>query len=222
MPLGRRALTQQAAFLIPLALWLLAGGVLILNSDKAQLHLYINQWHSPPADIFFSWLTYLGDGLVFVFGALLSLRHSYRHFFRLVLAGLLTLLLVGFFKKVVFAPSPRPAAFFAERSEELRLVPGLSVNYSFSFPSGHTTAAFAFWGLMALGLSGRWATWGKVALFLLALSIGFSRIYLSQHFVEDVWAGSLLGFIIAALAYFYSLTWRKNWLQQRPFGRGRY
>jgi membrane-associated phospholipid phosphatase len=36
---------------------------------------------------------------------------------------------------------------------------------------------------------------------LLAILAGISRIYLSQHFFEDVIGGSLIGFVIAVFAY---------------------
>mgnify|MGYP003561748457 FL=1 len=42
----------------------------------------------------------------------------------------------------------------------------------------------------------------NVILYLLAVLAAYSRVYLSQHFVEDTIAGSWLGIISAILCYF--------------------
>ncbi|WP_286896284.1 MULTISPECIES: phosphatase PAP2 family protein [Sphingobacterium] len=60
----------------------------------------------------------------------------------------------------------------------------------YSFPSGHTSSAFA----TASALSRAYSKWYVVAPSLLwASSVGYSRIYLGVHFPSDVLAGAVLG-----------------------------
>ena len=64
----------------------------------------------------------------------------------------------------------------------------------FSFPSGHTAAAFA----VAVAFAGEPASLGPLAL-LLATGIGLSRVYLGAHYPLDVAAGGILG-VFAGIA----------------------
>ncbi len=74
----------------------------------------------------------------------------------------------------------------------------------YSFPSGHTTASFAFVGVALL----RCRPITFLPILALAILIGFSRIYLRVHYLTDVLAGMLLGlccgigsvFLMSALA----------------------
>lgn len=60
----------------------------------------------------------------------------------------------------------------------------------YSFPSGHTSSAFA----TASALSRAYSKWYVLAPSLLwASSVGYSRMYLGVHFPTDVLAGAALG-----------------------------
>jgi membrane-associated phospholipid phosphatase len=65
-----------------------------------------------------------------------------------------------------------------------------------SFPSGHTGAAFAFFGVpfFANRRHGWWA-------LLVAAAIAWSRIYLNVHHLSDVMAGAFVGLITAFLVW---------------------
>ena len=89
--------------------------------------------------------------------------------------------------KVVVA-RPRPEAAFAQE-------------LTFSFPSGHATHTFIFYGYLivvvaALPLSATWRRVMQVALVLLIALTGLSRVYLGAHWPSDVAGGWLLGALL--------------------------
>lgn len=65
-----------------------------------------------------------------------------------------------------------------------------------SFPSGHTTAAFAFAAALCVALPQKWA---KAAALIAAALMGFSRLYAGVHFPTDVLAGAAVGTLCGLL-----------------------
>jgi undecaprenyl-diphosphatase len=81
---------------------------------------------------------------------------------------------------------PRPDARF-EASEVISRSPSSS-----SFPSGHASSSAA----AALMLAATWPS-ARVAVWLLAVGVSVSRIYLGVHYPSDVLAGFLIGLLVA-------------------------
>ena len=71
-----------------------------------------------------------------------------------------------------------------------------------SWPSGHTTSAFAF--AVAVGLAFPKLRWPMLAVAVLA---GFSRMVLNKHYLGDVVMGATIGTVGAILIY--------NWLRPK-------
>jgi membrane-associated phospholipid phosphatase len=63
---------------------------------------------------------------------------------------------------------------------------------TYSFPSGHATVSFACATVLALAVPRL-----RVPLFVLAVLISYSRVYLGVHYPGDVLAGAVLGVAIA-------------------------
>jgi membrane-associated phospholipid phosphatase len=205
---------QHRFFLIPTLLFIAGSTVLSLSYPKGDIHLYLNGLYASWADVLFKYGTHLGDGLIFLVFILGSLFFSWRQILRFALAALLTLLVSGGLKSY-YHDEPRPVKFF-EGKQELRLVEGVKIHSFRSFPSGHTIAAFAAWGVLALSTRRRW--W-QLSVAAIAILVGYSRIYLSLHFLRDVATGALLGTIIAFLAVLLVDKWQSDKLDRKPLAQ---
>ncbi|MBI2270412.1 MAG: phosphatase PAP2 family protein [Bacteroidetes bacterium] len=186
-------------FLLPYFIFLIAGAILVFLSNKDKLHLYFNSYHNELANGAFYYLTFLGDGWTALCIAIALLFIRYRYSVIIVLSYLLSSATVQILKRFIFNDHIRPALFF-KNNPDLYLVPGVDNNIFHSFPSGHSTTAFAVYFGLALFIPNKWL---KFCLFILALLIALSRVYLSQHFFEDIYAGSVIG--VASTLIIYSL-----------------
>ncbi len=65
----------------------------------------------------------------------------------------------------------------------------------YGIPSGHTQNTLTTWGNLATQLRRR--GWWALA-FAIPLSVGFGRMYLADHFPQDVIAGAILGVALVA------------------------
>lgn len=167
---------------------------LSLLYEKNDLHLTLNQWRHPLADVFFRYTTHLGDGLIFLPAIIyFAWRKQTDRALILTSVALLTLILTAISKSLLFPDIDRPV--LAIGADRLNLVEGVRIHSKYSFPSGHTTAAFAFWAALAALIRGRFT--GFFA--LIAITVGISRVYLSQHFISDVSAGCILGISTTAI-----------------------
>jgi membrane-associated phospholipid phosphatase len=168
--------------------------------DKGQLELIINQHHNPIFDVYFKYVTHLGDGLTLAILLIILLFNNYTHTIIASFSIVFQSIFVSIFKRWIFKGLERPLAFF-DGSVSLNLVEGVDVHSSNTFPSGHTATGFALFALIFLILKNRGIILSTL-LFCLALSVGFSRVYLVQHFLIDVYFGALMGIVSVILGLY--------------------
>lgn len=197
-------LRKNRFFFLPYALMLIGLGMVQLLFSQAQLMQWINVRNSWMADQLFPYITYLGDGAAYVLVCVLLLVYNWRIGLMGLASFALSSLTSQFLKTVVFANSPRPKLYFEHSTFPFHLVDGLEIHTINSFPSGHTTTAFAMFGLLALLDTQKQRGW---IFLLLACLTGYSRVYLFQHFVEDAYAGSLVGIMSTLIIYRLMAHW---------------
>lgn len=141
-------------------------------------------------------LTELGNGSIVGILALgLTVKYPSIAKRFLVITLMAGILIAGF--KQLFA-DPRPAGVLAQT--DFHIIGDVLKQYS--FPSGHTTTAFAMAGFIMLTFSSL-----PLRIFVLVLAIlaGISRISVGAHWPEDVLAGTVLGLLIAYVGCLLSL-----------------
>ncbi|HMH22932.1 MAG TPA: phosphatase PAP2 family protein [Puia sp.] len=174
----------------------LVGLFFLVTQGKAATFFYLNHYHRTPLDIFFINYTYLGDGLfsVAVIIILLVLRR-WSQAIQVLTAFLGSALLAQLLKNLF--SMPRPKEFF-NQGQYAYFIDGITHTGFSSFPSGHSTSVFALATMLALFEKNKK---GNILYLICALGVGYSRIYLGQHFLGDVLVGSLIGTLLAVLVY---------------------
>jgi membrane-associated phospholipid phosphatase len=199
------ALCKKVAWFLVPYLIILTGCLAIKTiCTREQIYFAVNSRHAAWADAIAPWFTNLGDGLALVALAIIVAFFSFRKSFLLLTGYGITSLTAQVLKRIF--DMPRPYLYFRAEVSKMHLVKGVAMLSYHSFPSGHTVTAFSACITLAYFIKGKYQ---QVLLLLLAILIGYSRMYLSEHFFEDVTGGSAIG-------VFVTLFWL-YWLDNRPF-----
>ena len=148
-------------------------------------------------------ISFLGnDGICLILIAvLLMIPQKTRKYGTAMLLGLaIGALFTNLWLKVVIA---RPRPYTAEGSvfHQIWMVMGQHMESDKSFPSGHTTAAFA--SMVPLFLLGKKKISWLALVF--AVMMGISRIYLGVHYASDVLGGVVVGSLAGLVGYVIAL-----------------
>ena len=196
-------------------------GLALLYIPKGELHLLLCNRHTPARDIFYRYYTHVAEWFPYVVCVALLLFSRIGDGLFASAAMLGSALTTQIFKHIFVAP--RPLTWFAEHMPhiQLPLVDGVTMNYWFSFPSGHTTSFFSLAFVLSIIITRQvrntfLSVSVQVLLFLAAALGGYSRIYLCQHFALDVFSGIVvgIGITLICLAIFNRYT-DKNWYNYR-------
>ena len=191
--LGLALALEFAAGLLALCLFVELTEV-VMSQESAQLDTAVLTWlqrfSSPTLDTLARAVSAMGsEGLAVILVLLLALlgwQRRWRAIIALLLATGGAQLLNDLVKTHFHRTRPAPVTTF---------LPG----QAFSFPSGHAMVAAAFYLFLTyLGwrlLHGWQRTVCAVSVLLLVLLIGLARLYLGVHYLTDVFAGYLAGFL---------------------------
>lgn len=165
---------------------------------KKDSFLFFHHLLAPNADHVMPYITLLGDGYWACMVCLMIwILKGWKYGLPAGLSFLLSGLLVqGAKHSLQFL---RPAAVI--KPEQMHPIPGHTFLQQLSFPSGHSTTAwavFVFLGLM-IHSSRFQSVW-----VVLACLVSWSRMYLGQHFLDDVLAGGAIGFAFSWVAFRFS------------------
>ena len=184
--------------------WFL-GALVILFVDKLDFQRKINQIGNSGFDVVMRYLTHAGDGIfaLLVFIALLFIRIK-TALIALICFGL-TAGVVQLLKHTVFVKMKRPF-YFLQSEANFRIIDDFTYHTSNSFPSGHAASIFAICTVIAYQYKSKLSV--QLLLVIFAILVALTRVYLCQHFLQDIIAGSLIGTLIA---YYGSIFLESKW-----------
>ncbi len=169
--------------------------VVFLGESVPLIDMHLQSWFLLVRDdeliLFFKLVTILGNWQFIIPTAIvLSIWLFYKRNLQRYIAPLWVTLIsaeVITYALKLFVARPRP-------------LDGLLIENDFSFPSGHATIAVAFLGTLIYiaSIHIHSSRWRQVFIFIavtLILLIGLSRLYLGVHYLSDIVAGYLVGFL---------------------------
>ena len=179
--------------------------------DKGEINLALNIYHSEFFDDFFKNFTKLCDP-IYVIGAIVIALYRYSCVLYYLASSFLSYAIIYIMKPIFHMPRPR--IFFENNPDFLQIiVPGIKLKKWDSFPSGHSGIFFISFACISIILvylynkgvfkriTSRTLNLMILFGFILASLGAYSRIYLSQHFLMDVCAGSLISVLCAISCY---------------------
>jgi len=177
----------------------------IVAWDK-QAVLLVNSWHNPVLDRY-AWL--LSSTMVWIPAALVLLYVLVRNRKVESLFILLIMALMFVMTDFVLSEWVKPLIARPRPTRDMLLIPQLETVFgyhggSYGFPSNHASNVFGLAMFTAVLLRERWYT---LTVFLWAMMVSMSRVYLAVHYPTDVFCGAVYGMLIGYLAWLLYSCW---------------
>lgn len=183
---------------------------------KLELHLMLNSWHTDIEDSFFKYYSTLAEWPLYIIALLPLFWKKIQITIFFALSELSGGAILQTLKHIISTDRP-VCAFENSKDMVLPLVAGVDMHHSNSFPSGHASTFFVFFTCCALLVAyyynqkpkqenhRKWLLINISMLLLLVLAAlgAYSRVYLSQHFLSDVCMGSIIGFVVPFLVFYF-------------------
>jgi len=189
---------QNQIFFIGYVLLLSIAIFILTFYSKAEGFILMNPLHYDNLNLVFILLTYLGDGIfVIALGIILFLFK--RRFLSLMILS--SYLLSGIIAQILkyFILEARPA-YYLQKTNYPYFIDGVTLHNYHSFPSGHSASIFALAAVLSFSIKNK-----NYSIFFLIIAalVGYSRIYLGQHFMDDVLVGSIVGLLSSIMCWIY-------------------
>lgn len=197
----KKLFKENTYFLVPFFIFILLSSLIITNFKKEDSIILLNNNIHDSLDLL-KYLTFAGDGIFFMFIILLFLFIRFKYAFLLFISGCVSSTIIKIIKENT-ENNFRPRMYFIENNldlNKLNFVSGVEIHELYSFPSGHTSISFCVFMMLSIFLQKKYQ---KFICFIIAFIVGFSRIYLYQHFLEDVFAGAIVGVFSSFFIYFF-------------------
>ncbi len=209
-------MSDYKASLICHLVFLLGVGPWVILYDKTESLIWINQHHHPILDQLLYHLTRLPEVSLIVFVAVLAFFHERKTSLSVALGLLVCGISIYLFKQVLFSDFERPSVWIKAHQIKMHLLQSIDLHSNGSFPSGHTLGAFA-----ALGMSGFMSknAWIQILFFILACGIAYSRVYVCQHYLRDVYVGALYGYGVCLLLFVIFNRLSSSYWNSLPFSK---
>lgn len=204
MNLILKTIVQNGFFYKLNALLLATITFFLLTVSRADGFMWLNQFHTLWLTDLLEKSTFLGDGWFNILLCILVFAFAKKHRM-LALIILLSYASSGLFSQILknIITSARPSVYFEIHNIAYYLDTFATSRVGFaSFPSGHTASIFALATVIANYFKNNFMS---LAVLIMSVVVGYSRIYLAHHFLIDTCFGAFIGLAFGTLSSIWVL-----------------